>query len=197
MAKYSIDQVIDAGIRAYAKFGEDFTMSNVADELGTRPSSLYRHIPNKRELYFAMVTREFNRFNMRIEEFASDNPQGDVMRFVGSMILKIGREDFGLFKLMFVSRPPPAPTDYSPGHFELQCNPRTIHNLLGIVRRLGIDEDPVLLTYTLMSLVLGGSILTSEVYSSLNEGILPKERYSEFHEYLLGMVGRLLENMGE
>lgn len=194
MAKYTIDQVIDAGIRTYSKLGESFTMSDVAKELGTKASSLYRHVQNKRELYYALVTREFDRFNSKIENFAADNQNPNkIIKFVGNLILEIARDDYQLFKLMFLSQPPPASTD-TVGPFEQKCTPRTIDDLLWLVRGLPQvdEEDSVNLTFTLMGLVLGSAILTSEVYEELIGGILPQDQYSTFHKYVLDKVGNFL-----
>ncbi len=192
MAKYTIDHIIDAGIRAYAKYGEDFTMANVADELGTKPSSLYRHVQNKRELYFAMLIREFDRLNEKIEEYAFTNKDPkEILKFAGSLIFEIGRNDFQLFKLMFLSRPPPS--NASPGLFEQQCHPQTIHNILALVKRINPTSDATFAAYSLMSLVIGGAILTSELYNPLNAGILSKSEYSRFHHYLLQLSERLLD----
>ena len=108
-------------------------MSDVAKQLGTRASTLYRHVNNKRELYFAMLTREYDLFRQRIteimEQLQSPSPVV-ILKAIGSEILDMSRNNFERFSLMFLTKPPDlgskADEIHVPGPFEKACDPQRL-----------------------------------------------------------------------
>ncbi|MHA2503284.1 MAG: TetR/AcrR family transcriptional regulator [Candidatus Kariarchaeaceae archaeon] len=196
MVKYTLDQIIDAGRQSYFKQGADFTMSDVARELNTKASSLYRHVATKRELYFAMLTKEFSEFETVIEkiiaELVTPTPTA-ILQSVGRYILKMAREDNERFMLMFMTKPPEAGSklqEESVGPHELTCNPQTIGFIQGLVKQHihTNNLDPSLttnLTFYLVSLVVGAGIVTSPTYEYSNQGLLSPGEYEAFHDFVI------------
>ena len=198
MAKYTIETIIDAGVKTFARYGEEFTMSQVAEELHTSASTLYRHVATKRELYFAILTHEFDEFNVTIQQIIAElgdpTPQ-KILQQIGRYILTMAREDYEKFTLMFLTKPPDIGSklsgeEYGPGPYELACDPQTIGSIYHIIGQV-IDTnalDPNMqknLTFYLISLIVGAGFVTSPTYEYSNQGLLPKEDYEQFHNFVI------------
>lgn len=201
MAKYTLDQIIDAGRKSYAKYGDDFRMSDVAKELHTRASSLYRHVTTKRELYFAMLTKEFNEFEgvishliQELSEVTEPTPEL-ILQEVGRYILKMSREDTERFLLMFMTKPPDHGAKLSEemieiGTHEQACNPQTIGFIQNLVLQ-HLDQHNLNaanltnITFFLVSLVVGAGFVTTPTYEYSNQGLLTAEDFEQFHEFVI------------
>lgn len=204
MVKYTIDQIIDAGRKTYAKYGEGFKMSDVAKELNTKASSLYRHVATKRELYFAIVSREFKEFSDDIDQIVSqmvDPTPKKIIMEIGKYILKIARENTEQFHLMFLTKAPKQGAkllgeNERIGKYESECNPQTIGALNNLViqhlksKNLNIDIANNL-TFFLVSLIVGAGVITSPIYEHSNEGLLKPEQYEDFHNFVIANCMKL------
>ena len=171
-------------------------MIDVAKQLDTKASTLYRHVNNKRELFFAMLIEEYRLFADSIDDLVShmqDPTPNKVLIAICNYILEISRNDFERFKLMFLTKPPDVGgkgEDITPGPYEAACDPQTIGFIENLVEQhlvsLGFAEENMeFITYTVLSTIVGAGLVTSEYYNYLNADFLSDSQYEEFHKFIV------------
>jgi AcrR family transcriptional regulator len=166
--KLDVEKIIETGREFYKIKGDQFSMRDIANELNTGPSSLYRHVSNKRELWFAILTKDFEEFGLEMGGIAKNHKgtSTELLFKMGEFFIEFSKKDFSRFKLMFLSEPPIS--NKEPGIFENNCNPNTFQILVDLVKNV-VEEnnlknhDPLILANTLWALVLGASLITSPI----------------------------------
>ncbi|MHA2363115.1 MAG: TetR/AcrR family transcriptional regulator [Candidatus Hodarchaeales archaeon] len=173
--KWNAKIIIEKSREMFYEKGFDLSMRDIARELNTRASSLYRHIDNKRELWFAITTADFNEFSNRMRVIA-ENHQGsslELLKKTGLYFLEFAREDFNRFNLIFLFEPPKI-TDQEKGQYELACNPDSISFLVFLCGKVIQEENLVNisaeeLAIHVWSQVLGYSVIKSPINAYLFE----------------------------
>lgn len=172
--RWNTEIIIDTGRKLFYEKGFNLSMRDLARELDTRPSSLYRHIKNKRDLWFAIINEDFKLFNNELMKIAQSH-QGnslDLLKKTGRFFLEFARRDFDRFRLMFLFEPPNAEGDS--GQFEKDCNPQSLIQLKLLVEQI-IKEEKLSIkasdhfTYALFSYILGAAVINSPINAYLLE----------------------------
>lgn len=172
--KWNAEIIIDTGRRLFYEKGFNLSMRDLARELDTRPSSLYRHVKNKRDLWFAIINEDFKLFNNELMKIAQSH-QGnslDLLKKTGQFFLEFARRDFNRFRLMFLFEPPNA--ESGSGQFEEACNPQSLIQMKLLVEQI-IKEEKLSIkasdyfTYALISVVLGAAVINSPINAYLLE----------------------------
>ena len=179
--KWTPDIIIDKSKEIFRKKGFELSMHDIARELNTRASSIYRHFESKRELWFAITLDDFDKFGKRLENVAikhfqnNERSSKDLLIKTGQEFLTFANEDFHRFQLLFLYEPPKTE---NPGPYEQQCNPDSLMNLVKICEVVIKEEElhnieAEELAFQLFSFVLGYAILISPI----NDYLIEKENF--------------------
>ncbi|MHA2104727.1 MAG: TetR/AcrR family transcriptional regulator [Candidatus Hodarchaeales archaeon] len=188
--KWTSELIISKSKELFYEKGFDLSMHDIAKELNTRASSIYRHIESKRELWFAITIDDFKEFGKRMEQMAT-NHRGtgvELLEKMGIFFIDFAKKDFNRFQLMFLYEPP---TTNNPGPYEQSCNPDSITGLVNLCQQIILEEQlknvtPEDLAIQMFSLILGYSIIVSPI----NDYLLHQERFKEIKNdnYKKGLV---------
>lgn len=174
-------------------------MREIAKKLETGPSSLYRHMANKRELWFAILTDYFKEFTLEMEQLATSH-QGsaiDLLLKIGHFFLQFAKEDFLRFKLMFLTEPPTS--NKEKGIYENLCNPTAFKSLIDIVQNV-IDENKlkanaILLANSVWALVLGASTITSPINDYLfDQNLQNTFSVEDYTKHIFEAINKIIFN---
>ena len=193
--RWTSDIIVNTGRKLFYKKGFSLTMRDLARELGTRPSSLYRHVKNKRELWFAIINQDFELFNEEISRIAQShrgNSQ-DLLRKLGRFYFEFARQDFNRFKLMFLFEPPHS--EKSTGPFEKACNLQSLKQMKILVEQIIKEENLSVnnsdyLTYAFISIVLGAVTINSPINSYLLEDQTMMD--TKFDNFVIQLIDSLI-----
>jgi AcrR family transcriptional regulator len=184
---------------------ETFSMRDVAEKFDTGASSLYRHFNNKRELWFSIVTKDFELFGKEMEEQIERNHRGsytELLIKIGHFFLEFSQRDFQRFKLMFLLEPPKKSSKTAKTHCEDNCNPVTFTRLVDltklVMKERNIENvDPFILANTFFALVLGAAIIISPINDYLFGDIFRTDNaLEEYKKHIVEIsVLKLLENL--
>ena len=177
--KWNADIIIEKSRELFYEKGFDLSMRDIARELDTRASSLYRHIDSKRELWFAITNADYMEFSNRMR-LITENHQGksiELLKKTGLFFLEFARDDFNRFNLMFLFEPPKI-NDQEKGKYELACNPDSISFLVFLCGKVIEEEkleniNAVELAIHVWSQILGYSVIKSPI----NAYLLEKEEF--------------------
>jgi AcrR family transcriptional regulator len=61
-------KLMDSAFRLFAKKGTEFSLSEVAKEVGIQKASIYAHFPSKQDLLYAVIDREISQYFFEIYE---------------------------------------------------------------------------------------------------------------------------------
>jgi len=190
--KQQMDQIIQVGKELFTN-NTRFSMRELARLTGMgehSASSLYRYIPNKRELWFAIVNQDFDDFDEGILDLIKEH-QGttvELIHAIGTYFIDFSLSDLQRFERMYMNRAPLS--DKPPGEFETKSNITQKFSFTKVVAEAlaeqGLDEDPSLLALTLWSSVLGASVLSylGEVGSTNEPPLLNKELMKKFRIFI-------------
>lgn len=184
--KWNAKIIIDKSKELFYTKGFDLSMHDIARELNTRASSLYRHFKNKRELWFAITDSDFKEFSKGMQVIAEDHKGTSIelLKKTGLFFIEFARKDFNRFNLMFLYEPPKI-DDQEKGEYELACNPDTISFLAFLCEKV-IDEEKlksfnsVELAIHAWSQVLGYAVIKSPI----NTYIFEKEEFKHLDSNL-------------
>lgn len=181
--KWDDETIIAKGRELFSEKGFDLSMRDLARALNTQASSLYRHVQSKRELWFAITTRDYDDFGKGIQEIAmqhSNQPATLLLRRIGEFFLEFARADFNRFKLMFLYEPP---REESAGPFEQACQPDSLTSLIQVCQII-IEQEKLInitskqLAIMVYSQILGYSIITSPI----NDYLLQQKEFSYIND---------------
>ena len=126
-------QILSTGRKLFMSHGiEGFSMRALARQLTMSKGNLYNYVKSKRELWFGIVTLEYEKFQEKLEKIISDHKGKHIPLLVeiGSFFLKFCAKDYRRFQMMFLT-PPPKSEVRGPIEEEFKYN-----NLLGFVREI-------------------------------------------------------------
>jgi len=193
--RWNSDIIVNTGRKLFYKKGFDLTMRDLANELGTRPSSLYRHVENKRELWFAIINQDFELFNDKISKIAQSHTgtSQDLLRKIGHFFFEFARQDFNRFRLMFLFEPPQS--EKSSGPFEEACNLQSLKQMKFLVEQIIKEANLSVgnsdyLAYALISIVLGAVTINSPINSYLL--VDQKMMGTQFDKFVIQLVDSLI-----
>jgi AcrR family transcriptional regulator len=96
------DEILDAGYRIYVSRGlPDFSMRNVAREVGITATALYRHFGGKDELIEAIAERGFGMFARDLKRLSSARRAPDRVLELFDEYRSFASRHPALFRLMF------------------------------------------------------------------------------------------------
>ena len=180
--KWTAEIIIQKSKKMFYEKGFELSMHDIARELDTKPSSLYRHIENKRELWFAITNEDFTIFQTGIGNLIQNNSGTSVemLKKVGKYFIDFACEDFNRFQLMFLYEPPKTK---NPGKYEQECNPDSITELVKLCNYVILENQlkevtPEHLAMQMISIVLGFSVLLSPI----NEYLLEKKNFKHIRD---------------
>ena len=188
------------------------SMQELAKKVGLRgASSLYRYIDSKRELWFAVIIKDFEVFTTKMQSII-DDPENvsylQILRQMCETYLKFSREEFSGFKVMFLMEPPgPIPkTESEKGIFERSHQPKGFEIFMRVVQKgqkageITKREDPFMLTGIVWSILLGAATAISPLYNYLGEGFFSRTRSGTqgdprllYHEKAIEIIIQLVE----
>lgn len=162
----------------------DLSMAKLSNRVGlSGASSLYRYVEGKRELWFAIVIKDFCDFSDRLEEIINDPSLVSYKKILLEMcrfFLKFSRDHFAKFKIMFLTEPPGSlsKTRNDRGPFEKSHEPRAFTIMMNVVQKAQVageiasHEPPFIATGIIWSFLLGAATSVSPLYAYLGEAFL-------------------------
>ena len=194
-----LQKIIAIGTKLFVKDGNKMSMRELARQMDIAVSGLYRYVQNKRELWFACITTEFEKFSKDLDEIEKQHKGSDIslLRKMGKYFLDFASKDFPLFTFMFLPTPPSS--NKKKGPYELQWSRAGFTNLTKVITRAVRsgeikEKDPIFLSLAIWGFVLGPSIITSPLYYHFFEDFSEKDfNPTEFHEYILSLMKEILK----
>lgn len=188
--KLSYDLIISKSKKLFYEKGFNLSLHDIAKELNTRPSSIYRHFISKRDLWFALTSEDFKEFENGIQKITQNHtgPARELMKKIGIFFINFASWDFNRFRLMFLYEPPKANLV---GPYEQECNPDSISTLIQLCDYIIKEEElhsisPPELAVHMLSIVLGYAILISPINDYLvKENIIKDIGTDSFKNKLL------------
>ncbi|WP_180970151.1 TetR/AcrR family transcriptional regulator [Deinococcus planocerae] len=114
-AKLSPEAILQTALDLLEGGGEEaLNMRSLAERLGVRPSSLYRHYPDRAALVAALEDRAALALDGALREASRDRPPGEALRAAAHAYLGYSRAHPHLYGLLLAPRPP-APAGPGPG----------------------------------------------------------------------------------
>ncbi|MFX1478089.1 MAG: TetR/AcrR family transcriptional regulator [Promethearchaeota archaeon] len=194
-----LQRIIALGTELFLKDGNKMSMRKLARQMDIAVSGLYRYVESKRELWFACIIKEFEKFSKDIDEIEHRHKGNDVLllRKIGKYFFDLGTRNFPLFSFMFLPTPPSS--NIKKGPYELQHSKAGFTNLSKIVARAIRSgeikkKNPLYLSLAIWGFVLGPAIITSPMYSHFFEDFLGKGfNPTEYHDYILFLMKDILK----
>ncbi|WP_246580700.1 TetR/AcrR family transcriptional regulator [Deinococcus aestuarii] len=114
-AKLSPEAILQTALDLLEGGGEGgLNMRSLAERLGVRPSSLYRHYPDRAALVAALEDHAALGLHERLREAAQSRRPGEALRAAAHAYLDYSRTHPHLYGLLLAPRPP-APAGPGPG----------------------------------------------------------------------------------
>lgn len=160
-AKYY--QILETGKELFLEHGiEGFSMRALARKMAMSKGNLYNYVQSKRELWFGIVSQEYEDFEAKLRGLAEKVYTTSIERLItlGNFFLTFCAEDYRRFQMMFLT-PPPKSDKNGPIEEEFKFT-----NILGYIRQLfqkAIDageiqnEDAKKLTLYYWAVILGAA----------------------------------------
>jgi len=191
-------KIITEGRKLFLKFGsEGFSMRAIAKKLDMQQGNLYNYVQSKRELWFAVVQCDFQRFASSMEQVITTH-QGtsvELLIALAKFYIDFALEDYERYKMMFLT---PAPLSSSIGPIESAYQPLSFDFMLEVVQQAVEDKeivgvDPTKFTMFIWGIVHGNvSLLQPEVL--FPQDYARKLDYQqEFRDFLLEQIERVLQ----
>ena len=193
--RWNAEIIIDTGRKLFYEKGFNLSMRDLARELDTQPSSLYRHVKNKRELWFAIINEDFKLFSNELMKIAQSH-QGsslELLKKIGRFFIEFARRDFNRFRLMFLFEPPNAGSGSGP--FEEACNLQSLEQMKLLVEQIIKEEklsikDSDHFTYALISVILGAAVINSPINAYLLEDQTIMDE--EFDNFIIRLIDYII-----
>ena len=164
-----LQRILNAAKQVFYEKGAIWSMRELANRLDVGVSYLYRYVLNKRELWFAVITQEYDNLADQFETLVEKH-HGKSLKLLQSftkLFLKFAYEEFPRFYLMFLMLPPKSEKENGP--FEQHQNPRfsQIFNqvFVNVLEEENLPlNNPELVGVKLWGQVLGVATLNSPIY---------------------------------
>lgn len=180
-----LDLIIEHARTMFA-IDTSMSMQELAKKVGLRgASSLYRYIDSKRELWFAVIIKDFDDFTTMMQSIIDDPDNVSYIQILRQMCesyLRLAREEFSRFKVMFLMGPPePTPkTESEKGLFEKSHQQKGFEIFMRVVQKgqktgeITNREHPFMLAGLIWSILLGTATAVSPLYNYLGEGFFSR-----------------------
>ena len=127
-------KIIQEGRKLFLEFGSDgLSMRVLAKKLGMQQGNLYNYVQSKRELWFAVITEDFQLFTSKMQKIITQhqNTKMDLLEKVGSFYIDFALEDLERYRMLFLTTAPPST---SIGPIESNYQPLSFDFMLQIVQ---------------------------------------------------------------
>lgn len=181
-------EIIKEGRKLFLTFGsEGFSMRAIAKKLDMQQGNLYNYVQSKRELWFAVIQEDFQKFTNKMKDIVENHIGSsiDLLEKLAEFYLNFALEDSERYKMMFLTPAPPAPAigpieaHYQPESFDImqQVVQQAIENkeLVGI--------EPLKFTLFIWGIVHGNVSLLQPEYlfpQQYAHRLNYQEKYPEF-----------------
>ncbi len=174
----------------------NFSLRDVARNANMAPSNVYNYFQGKRELWFALVSMEFEKYLQALFETLGE------IKIVNAQLLESFAQfhlDFAMnnpweYEMMFVVRPPHADEI---GPIEKNHRPVVFETLLDIMKK-GVLEgtlkkaDPLYLAYYFWGTLHGAVMVSSPVFSTEGMRVSKIDKKSFFKFVVNSLIEQIL-----
>ncbi|MHA1170508.1 MAG: TetR/AcrR family transcriptional regulator [Candidatus Heimdallarchaeota archaeon] len=191
-------KIIAEGKKLFLKYGsEGFSMRAIAKKLDMQQGNLYNYVQSKRELWFAVVQDDFQKFASSMEEVITTH-QGtsvELLIALAKFYIDFALEDYDRYKMMFLT---PAPLSSSIGSIEKNYQPLSFDFMLEVVQQAVENKEIVGVDTTKFTMFIWG-IVHGNVSLLQPEVLFPQDYarkldyQKEFCEFLLEQIKRILQ----
>ena len=192
-----LKRIIDTGRELFITRGaNNFKMRDLADMLEMYQGNLYNYISSKRELFFAIITSDHERFRMNMIKIV-ENHEGaysDLLIKLAESYIKLAEINPNMLNMMFST---PAPPSKRMGSFEKSFKPESLEVIEGVIQK-AIDNNEIwevdvsLFSHYLWGLVQGG-VSVARNYAEQNPD--EKDAHKRFHKFLITQLNHLVNNI--
>ena len=190
-------RIINAGRELFISSGpHGFKLRQLAENLEMYQGNLYNYVQSKRELFFAIIKNDHEKFRQDMDEIVL-NYEG----FYTDLLLKLAENYINfaqtrptVFKMMFST---PAPLSKKTGPIEKSFKPQSLDVVYDVIK-LAIENDELwevdanLLTYFFWGIV-HGSVLVSKGY--IDEYPEDKDANKRIHNYILTQLKHIIDRL--
>ena len=162
MKEEQFERIMNTGRELFLSSSKEFSMRQLARQLGMSQGNLYNYVTSKRELWFAVINRDFRDFENGMKSIF-DSHRGSTLELLDSLAenyFQFAMEDLQRYQMMF-SSPPPASGPV--GTYETSHEATSLDNLIQIIEnavkeREIIEDEPAKLAFYFWS-VLHGTVM--------------------------------------
>lgn len=190
-------EIIKEGRKLFLKFGsEGFSMRAIAKKTGMQQGNLYNYIQSKRELWFAVIQEDFQKFTALMKQTAESHQGSSIELLVkiAECYFNFAVEDANRYKMMFLTPAPPSP---SIGPIESYYQPKSFEILLQVVQtaieQKELDEvEPLNFTIFLWGIVHGSVSLLQPEYIFPQQYAQTMNYQEEYQKFFMKQIREIL-----
>ena len=187
MKEKQLERILNAGRELFLSNSETFSMRQLARQLEMSQGNLYNYVSSKRELWFAVVNRDFKDFEngMKSTIDSHSGPQLELLDKLADGYFTFAMEDTQRYRMMF-SSPPKASS--STGPYETTHEPDSLSFIIMIIetaieKREIIETEPGKLAFYFWSVLHG--VILNYLENCENESItIPLGDFKDFQKYV-------------
>lgn len=141
--------ILEAAVALFQKHGyENFSLRQVAEEIGYSPTTIYLYFDNKDDLLFHAALEGFDKFGKMLQAAynASDNPL-ERLRLEGQAYVAFGLENPVNYRLMFMQRGEFLERETPPGYESIIDSFGILTKTVGECLDAGLIKPGDLMTY--------------------------------------------------
>ena len=196
--KKQYEKILDAGRKLFLKYGsEGLSMRTLAKEVNMGKSNLYTYVQSKRELWFAVMQRDFEQFERGMEKEFSEHKgtYKELIKKVGRFYLEFAKEDKARYQMMFQT---PAPPSKTVGPIEEEYESKSIFYLKDLIQAAAnngeiAEKDVDKLTYFLWGIVHGTSnVIDTDLFGG-KDRIPDYGNLDEYYDFVMKYITKILD----
>jgi len=191
-------EILTEGRKLFLRYGsEGFSMRAIAKKMGMQQGNLYNYVQSKRELWFAVVQEDFQKFTMKMK-VVIENHQGssiELLEKLAEFYLNFAISDLERYQMMFMTQAPPSK---SIGPIEANYQPLSFDFMLQVVHQAFENKELKNIDPTKFTMFIWG-IVKGNVELLQPEGIFPKQYaqkldyQKEYTSFVLDQIKRILQ----
>ena len=191
-------KIINEGRKLFLKYGSDgFSMRSIAQKVNMQHGNLYNYIQSKRELWFAVIQEDFEKFTTGISEIMEKQSESNIelLLKIAKFYVEFALEDYDRYKMMFLT---PAPSSESIGPIEANYEPTSFDFMQQIVNR-AIDSGELIMMDSLKFTMFIWGIMHGNMSLLQPETLFPKKYaeklayQKEYSDFLLKQIKEILQ----
>ena len=193
-----LNRIIREGRKLFLKYGsEGLSMRTLAKKVDMGKSNLYTYVQSKRELWFAIMKKDFKKFEEGMEELSRnhDGTYKELLLKTARFYFDFAAEDKNRYKMMFLT---PAPPSNSKGPLEKEYESVSIYFMYELIQA-AIDnkeikgKDSGKLTYFIWGIVHGvSSVIDTDLFGDSSR-IPDYGKREEYFELAMQNIEKILE----